>query len=265
MEPLNGDPAALRSELLFQLFSSYLSWRLRSSFHAVRRSGAMPLLPRDRPVVVYGNHPSWWDPALYLVLAKRLFGGRPGFGPMEAQALARYGFFRRLGIFGIEKDSRSGARRFLSVARHVLANSGPGGRAMIWVTAEGDFTDSRVRPVRLRPGIAHLARAVPDAVLLPLALEYAFWNESKPDLLLRFGTPIAGDASVRPAEWTERLQDALATEMDALAADSMSRDKARFSPVLHGRVGSSTVYDLYRRTRATVSGSRFSAAHEEEA
>ncbi len=265
MTTRRSDPASLRSEPLFRLFCFYLRFRLRRNFHAVRMSGAPPSLPRGQPVIIYGNHPSWWDPALYLVLADRLFRGRPGYGPMEARALQRYGFFRRLGIFGLEKESMAGARRFLAVAQEVLAGSGPGGRAMLWVTAEGDFTDQRQRPVLLRPGIAHLARAVPDAVLLPLAVEYAFWNESRPELLLRFGAPIPADPAVRPAAWTHRLQDALTAEMDALACDAISREKARFRPVLRGSAGSSATYDLYRRGRARLAGRRFSAAHEEEA
>jgi 1-acyl-sn-glycerol-3-phosphate acyltransferase len=251
---------------LFQLFTFYLGWRFRSSFHAIRMSGVLPELPPDRPVIVFGNHPSWWDPALYMVLADTLFRGRPGFGPMDAPSLARYGFFRKLGVFGIDKSSSAGARRFLEVARQVLSHGrGPRGRAMLWVTAEGDFTDPRRRPVTLRPGIAHLARAAPDALLLPLAIEYVFWNESKPELLLRFGTPIAADAVLRTSEWNSRLQDALATEMDVLAEESASRDKARFRPVLRGGSGTSLPYDLYRRVRAMLSGGSFSPAHEEEA
>ena len=261
-----ADPVALRSEWLFRLFGFYLRLRFRGTFHAVRMSGAFAELPRDRPLIIFGNHPSWWDPALYFMLADGLFGGRPGFGPMDAPSLARYGFFRKLGVFGIDKDSPAGARRFLEVARHVLKDcSGPGGRAMIWVTAEGHFTDPRQRPVALRAGISHLARAVPDALLVPLAVEYVFWNESRPELLLRFGAPIAADPGLRPAEWNRILQDALTVELDALAADSMSRDKRRFHPVLRGGAGSSLVYDLYRRTRAMLSGKVFTPAHEEEA
>ncbi len=259
-------PVALRAELLCRRFSCYLGLRLARAFHAVRQSGTLAELPRDRPVIVYGNHPSWWDPALYMVLADGLFRGRPGFGPMDQESLARYGFFRRLGVFGIDKRSVAGARRFLEVARDVLEGCrGPGGRAMIWVTAEGDFTDPRQRPLALRAGIAHLARVVPDALLLPLAAEYVFWNESRPELLFRFGPPLEADPSLRPAEWMQRLQDALAREMDTLAADSMSREAARFRSILRGSAGSDVVYDLYRSGRALLSGRRFSAAHEEEA
>ena len=61
---------------------------------------------------------------------------------------------------------------------------------MLWITAEGSFTDARTRPVRLRPGLAHLARRVPGATIVPLALEYPFWDERTPEALCRFGTPM---------------------------------------------------------------------------
>jgi len=249
------------------LFALYLRWTAGRRFRAIRISGFdTASLPRDRPLIVYGNHPSWWDPALYILLADLRFRGRPGFGPMEQEALGRYGFFRRLGIFGIDKHSAAGARRFLSVARQVLGHpGGPGGRFMLWVTAEGDFTDPRVRPVRLRPGIAHLAALLPEALLVPLAVEYVFWNESRPELLLRLGTPLSGDRSLRAADWTLRLEDALTETMDTLAADAQLRDPARFTRLLLGHAGVGGPYDAWRRLRARLAGRRFVASHGEEA
>ncbi len=263
---IERDPVALRSEPLFRLFALYLRFSFSRNFHAVRLSGTFPTLLPHQPVIVFSNHPSWWDPALFILLTDHLFRGRPCFGPMDESALQRYGFFRRLGVFGIEKGSLGGAKRFLQVARHILGQSGgPAGRGMVWVTAEGDFTDQRQRPITLRPGIAHLARSVPNALLVPLAIEYGFWNESRPEVMIRFGTPLPADPARRTADWTACLQTALATEMDALALDAMSRERSRFRRVLRGHAGVSLPYDLYRRLRAMLAGRTFSPAHEEEA
>ena len=256
------DPVAARSGPLFWAFGWYLRWYFHRRFHAVRLSRAGP--PRaqpGRPLIIYSNHPSWWDPALYILLCTKLFPGRPGYGPMDAKALGRYGVLERMGVFGIALDSKRGAAHFLATSLRVL--SGPG--AILWVTAEGGFADPRQRPVRLRPGIAHLARRVPGAVILPLALEYIFWNESKPEALVRFGDPIetgAGTGRGRSvAEWTAHLEAELTRTMDALAAESMQRDPCLFQPVLRGAAGVGGAYDLYRRARALAGGRRFDPSH----
>ena len=203
---------------------------------------------------------------LYLLLADRRFRGRPGFGPMEETALGRYGFFRRLGIFGIDKTGPGGARRFLSVARQVLAHpGGPGGRCMIWVTAEGNFTDPRVRPVRLRPGIAHLAAFLPDVMLVPMAIEYVFWNERRPELLVRFGTPLAPAAGLRPADWTVRLETALCETMDRLAVDAQSREPGRFRQLALGLARVHADQPASGTPPRRLFGRRLVAPHGEEA
>ena len=160
-------------------------------------------VPPDRPVIIYSNHPSWWDPVLYMLLCGALFPDRAGYGPMEARALGKYGLLERMGVFGIEVDSPRGAARFLSTSLRVLSDP----RSSLWITAEGAFTDHRVRPVRLRPGLAHLARRVPGVTILPLALEYTFWNESRPEALVRFGPPIEGGVRRGVAEWNALLED----------------------------------------------------------
>ncbi len=100
------------------------------------------------------------------------------------------------------------------------------------------------------PGLAHLARRVPDALILPLALEYPFWNESQPEILVRFGTPLHSSRDGSVAEWTQRLETALTATMDALAAESVTRDPALFTPLLRGGAGVGGLYDCWRWTRA---------------
>ena len=256
-----SDPLAFRSDRALALFHRYLLWYLPRHFHAVRvaREG-WPVLPAGRPVVVFTNHPSWWDPAMFLLVHRTLMRGRAGYGPMEAAALARYGVLRRMGMFGIEADSRAGAATFLRLGARVLGT--PSG--VLWVTAQGMFADARLRPVALRPGLAHLARLAPGALLLPLAAEYPFWNESRPEALLRFGAPIeAASLLGRSArEGTQVLETALGTTMDSLARDAMARDAAPFRTILEGGAGVGGVYDLWRRAKSAVSGRSFDPSHD---
>ena len=252
------DPIEARSQWLVTAFTRYVRWYAARNFHAVRisRTG-LPDIPLERPVILYGNHPSWWDPAIYYLLADRFMPRHRGFAPMEAAALGQYGVFGRLGVFGIEPGLR-GAARFRDVSRRVLADP----RNALWITAEGEFTDPRTRPLRLRPGLAHAVRSAPEAAVLPLALEYPFWNERKPEVLARFGPPVIRGGTRNIPAMTEHLAGDLAQTMDTLAAEARTRDPARFLTVHRGTTGVGGVYDAWRRTRSVLAGRRFDASHE---
>ena len=97
---------------------------------------------------------------------------------------------RRLGVFGVEAGTARGAATFLRVARQVL--SGPD--RMLWINAPGRFSDVRERPVPIAAGVTRLPEVAPDAVFLPLALDYPFWTERKAEMLCAFGPPLDGAA-----------------------------------------------------------------------
>lgn len=168
--------------------------------------------------------------------------------------LERYRFFGKLGAFGVAPGF-AGASAFLAVGEAVLALDD----GLLVVNAEGHFRDVRERPLRVAPGLAHLAKRVPAARFVPLAIEYAFWDERRPNILLRFGEPVALD-TIR-ADGSAALDEALASTMDALAADAAARDPARFTTLLSGKTKINPVYDAWRRSKALLRGRRFDPAH----
>ena len=256
--PDRPDPLARRSPFLFWAFGWYLRWLFWRRFNAVRLSRAgLPDKAPGRPLIICTNHPSWWDPALFILLQTLLFPGRRGFGPMDAAALGKYGLLERMGVFGIELETRRGATDFIEHCSRILSDPAN----VLWVTAQGGFADVRERPIRLRAGIAHLLRRVPDAVVLPLAMEYPFWNEGKPEALARFGAPLAGGRERSVAEWTAVLEAALTETADALATESLARNGRLFLRLLQGNVAVGSVYSVYRRLRALVRGQRMDVSH----
>ncbi len=122
------------------------------------------------------------------------------------------------------------------------------------VSAQGRFSDARERPLRLRPGLAHLAEGDPDLCFLPLALEYTFWDEKRPEMLFAFGPPLrAGELSGLSArERLARLEERLTATLDDLSAAAMSRDAGRFSTFVSGAGGIDPIYDAWRRLKAAV-------------
>ena len=251
------------SPALFAFFGYIFSRALKRDFRAVRLSKAGPPPGADvSRIILYSNHPSWWDAVICVWLGTTIFKGRRIFAPMEKAMVERYRFMQRIGAFGIDRGTREGSALFLTAAARILADS----RDILLITAQGKFVDTRVRPLRLAPGIAHVAGLDPQATFVPLALDYAFWDERQPEVFLRFGTgiPASALAGMTRDEARERLSTALEETMDGLARDVVARDACAFETLLAGRVGVGGIYDLWRRTRATVTGTEFRAAHGSE-
>jgi 1-acyl-sn-glycerol-3-phosphate acyltransferase len=219
-----------------------------------------PEPPPEAPLVVFASHPSWWDGVAVMLLGRLLFREREVFVPMEAAALARCPFMRRIGVFGVETGSPRGAAAFLRTAAAVLACP----RHMLWMNAPGRFCDVRERPVPIAPGLARLPELAPEAGFVPLALDYPFWTERKPEMLAAFGPPIPGAelAALGREDRAARLAAALEAVMDGLAEDAIARDPARFETLLQGREGMGGVYQVWSRLRAALRGERYDPRHD---
>jgi hypothetical protein len=204
------------------------------------------------------NHPSWWDPLIGAVLA-RLFPERAHFAPMEARALARYSLFDRLGFYGVEQGTRRGGITFLRTTLAILSQP----NTAVWIAAQGAFTDVRVRPPGLRPGIGHVVARMTTGIVLPLAIEYPFWDEKSPEALARFAEPIVIESSPHGSagHWVNRIELSLEAAQDALLADALSRNPRRFETLLEGTVAVGGIYDRWRRFWAWLRNEPFQAGH----
>ena len=217
-------------------FAAYSRRYMRRNFHAFRilKSGRPPH-DSARPIVIYLNHAAWWDPLVCLLLSREFFPDRTSFAPIDAAMLERYGFFRHLGFFGIEPQTQRGARTFLRITHDLLASS----CNAVWLTPQGRFMDVRERPLRLEEGLGALATREPGAAFIPLAIEYAFWTEPRPEILVSFGEPIVPGAEPArlAADWTRVFSDALETTQDELATRSCRSRRRRVAHAQPRQVG----------------------------
>ena len=250
----NEIPAISRSLLAF--FRSIVRRYFRRHFHAVRLSGGHQLASISGPLMIYANHSSWWDPMIAYLLAADLLPERRHYAPMDAQALARYAVLGRLGIFPVEIGTRRGAAQFLRSGLAILRSGG-----VLWITPQGRFADARERPLVFKPGLAALASRQPGCTVIPLAIEYTFWDERHPEALLHLGEPVvtAGET----ADLLEpRLISALEDTMDALRQRALTRSPNAFERTLSFRAaGAGGMYGLAQRLRALLLRKPYQAEH----
>lgn len=245
---------------LLALFSLYLRWYLGRHFHGLRIANS-DRFPREvsGPLIVYLNHPSWWDPLACIIVSRRFLPQADHYAPMDEAALARYGFFAKLGLFPVELDTPRGAMQFLRSAGEVLSTP----NSVLWLTPQGKFADARLDPLVFKDGLASLLHRLPSATLLPLAIEYVYWDERLPEILVNPGNPIRirDSDKAENADLNATLTTALSSAQQELAALAMLRNPANFEAILDGGAGVGVFYDLWRRLRSGARGERYEAEH----
>jgi 1-acyl-sn-glycerol-3-phosphate acyltransferase len=246
-------------------FHAFLGPYLRRHFHsiAIANDGWQPSsLTGDEPLIVYGNHPSWWDPLIAHYLNLTQFKPRQFYAPIDAEALEQYKVFAKLGFYGVNLSSHRGAAAFLKQSLAILNHP----RTSLWITPEGRFCDVRDFTAPLMPGLAHLCTKLDRGCVVPMALEFVFWEERLPECLIRFGQPlqVADCAGLEKSAWNERLTQNLRDAQQALTSDSIARDSHRFTPTMRGAVGAGGTYDMMRRIKSLLSGKKLRLEHGEK-
>jgi hypothetical protein len=179
---------------------------------------------------------------------------------MDAEALARYGILSKVGIFPVKMKTVRGGAQFIRTGEVILTHGG-----VLWVTPQGQFVDARRKPLIFKPGLASLATRITDStkpcVLLPLAIEYPFWNERLPEVLLRFGNPIEAAPGETAESLQARLVDALDTTMGELCTLAVRRNPGAFTTLMLGNLGVGGFYALGKRIKALVLRQPYQSEH----
>ena len=246
-------------------FHRFLRPFLKRHFHAVaiesKCRGSLDF-EIDEPLLIYGNHPSWWDPLIAHFLNRCLFPTRQFYAPIDAQALEQYSVFGKLGFYGVQMSTTSGAAAFLKQTTAILN----GGQTAIWITPEGRFSDARDHTADLMPGLSHMCTKLTRGKVVPLALEYLFWDERLPVCLAKFGQPmrIADFETYSKVQWQETLSAELRGTQEKLSQLAIARNSDPFDDLLLGKAGAGMFYDSFRRVRSVLSGKKFRNKHGEQ-
>ncbi|MBV8375932.1 MAG: lysophospholipid acyltransferase family protein [Verrucomicrobia bacterium] len=179
--------------------------------------------------MLYANHAAWWDPLVGIVLKAEYFPDYTLFAPVEAAALRHYKILSKIGFFAVERESQRGVLKYIKTSEAILQHS----EHLLAVTPQGRFADPRERPVQFQRGLGLLATRVQRALFIPVAIEYAFWEQRRPEILCRFGEPMevrAEDSLGLTAwHWTAVLERRLEITQDALGQEVCRRQPDDFA------------------------------------
>jgi 1-acyl-sn-glycerol-3-phosphate acyltransferase len=222
--------------------------KLRGGFHQILAQGVDRLrldLDRDSSGTLFlANHSCWWD--LFLVHLLNETIPVDGYGMMEHFNLVRFGFFRRIGAFSVDRTDPTSVRASLDYASGLLRRP----RAGVWVFPQGKIETNDARPLFFQPGIRALIRRAGRTRVVPVAFRYDFWQDERPEALVRFGEPTWVDRPDLP-NLIPTFERRLTKELDALRVDSIAQRADAFTPLVEGK---RSISERYAKARARFRG-----------
>ncbi len=159
-------------------FRIYTRWMIRHHFSQVTIKGEW--VDRDLPVILIGNHFSWWDGFIANYLNNKLF--KKVFHVMMLdEELKKRRFLSRAGAFSIDRGKRSVVDS-LTYAAEILQNK----QNLLTLYPQGKFQSVHTRPIVFEKGyftILKKARETGFQLVFYLALT-DYFELSRPKLMI---------------------------------------------------------------------------------
>ena len=161
---------------------------------------------KDFPCIIYAPHMNWWDGIVGYNLMRRAFKVKPR---MMIEEMNRFPLFSFIGAFPVNKASAQAAMISLKYIVDNLKEPDLG----FWIFPQGIVKPPNFRPIEFQTGLAYIAQNVAKkhggVNLIPLAVNYTFLREDRPECLAQVGEPViitADNAKFDRHEFTQKIQ-----------------------------------------------------------
>ncbi len=158
------------------------------------------------PCVFYAPHSNWWDGIVGYNLIRKVFNLKLR---IMIEELNRFPILTQVGAFPVNKKSPQEAMKSLKYIVDDLKNPDLG----LWIFPQGIIKPPNHRPIELQSGLAYIAQNVAKkhggVNLIPLAVNYVFLREDKPEVIVEVNEPIIiekANANFDRHEFTKKLQ-----------------------------------------------------------
>lgn len=200
-----------------------------------------------RPCLYIMNHTSWWDGLLAFAVTRH-HSRKQHYMMMDEAQLRRFAFFRRIGAYSIDKQSRSGILDALSYTTRLLRRADTG----VWLFPQGDIRHPDVRPLGFGSGAGYLLQRCPDAVVIPVTTLFTYGVHPKASVTIRIGDPMDRDWNKLPRlEITSVLEAVLTRQLDEQKQRVMCSEPSAivdsYSLLYPPRPSIHEIYDLLKK------------------
>ena len=181
---------AAKNTAFESVFYIYIKRLLAKHFHKIHLKGKSNFNnAHNLPAIFYSNHSNWWDGFIALYLARHVWGF-DSYLLMDLDQMRKYKFFRRLGVFSVDRSSASSAMESVNYAAELLKYS----KRVLWIFPQGKMLPADTK-LEFESGILKIAEKSGGVTLVPMALKYEFIAEQRPEIFINIGTPHVLDLS----------------------------------------------------------------------
>ncbi len=177
------------------------------------------------PNIFYASHGNWWDGIVGYNLVRRVFDLKLR---MMIEEMNRFPLFARVGAFPVNKKSPQEAIKSLKYIVNDLNKPDMG----LWIFPQGIIKPPNFRPIEFQTGMTYIAQNVAKKYgginLIPLAVNYVFLREDRPEVLVEVGDPI-----IIEAKDAKKDRHVLTAELQGKFTDLCDK---QLSEICHGTI-----------------------------
>ena len=177
---------------------------LEDRFYAFRYKGIENYQKKhpDTPIIMFAPHSNWWDGIVGYTICNRIFKKEIR---LMVEELKRFPILRRAGAFSVNKKSPQASMDALKFAVQEVGDT----NNILYLFPQGIIKPPNFRPIELQTCLAYIAdKAVKKygkVALLPIAVNYMFLRDNRPEVLVEFGELIEYDKA--PIDRKEATQN----------------------------------------------------------
>jgi 1-acyl-sn-glycerol-3-phosphate acyltransferase len=183
-----------------RFFRWYIPFRMRKHFSAIRVHDPVPDTS-GKPLLVIGNHFSWWDGFFIFWLNERYFR-KTYYVMMLEEQLRKNMILNKSGAFSIHRGSKE-IMESIGYARSILEGKEKGDEnALLLMYPQGEIQSQHIRTFTFEKGLERITRGLEGRINILMVLALVdYFSSPKPELHFYFQRyPFAGELSVPDLE-----------------------------------------------------------------
>lgn len=204
---------------------------IRRRFNSLKVSGLNNLQDRvlSTPLIVYGNHSSWWDGLIAFHLSKTT--NSDSFIMMEERHLKRFFLFRKLGAFSVVRENARKAVESMNFAVNLLRERPS---RTLWIFPQGEILPNDARPINFYNGLARVVEKIETCSVVPIVYRYEFLKDFKPEIFVKIGERrlIETNRYFSAKNLTAELSLNLTALLDKLKADIANQQTDKYEKLI---------------------------------